>query len=177
MAKASTPALFNTNLGNFIFDAYFNIEHDTNLTITQSPVQTGASISDHAYMEPKTLTFDIGMSDVMTSIVPGQFSDGNSRSVSAYQTLRKLQEQRIPIQVVTRLCAYNNMMITTISAKDDNTTASALKATINMTELLVAAVETVKISARPQISQSTNNGDQKAQQADQSILAKIASLF
>jgi hypothetical protein len=161
-----TTAYFDTQIGDYVFDAYFNIQHDTNLTITESPVQTGANISDHAFMEPKTLTFEIGMSDVMQSIIVGQFSDSQSRSVNAYNTLRTLQEQRIPCQVTTRLGVYENMLIETISAPDDNTTFYGLRATVTMKEILVVAVTTVQISARPQVSQSTNNGDQKAQQAD-----------
>lgn len=42
---------FSTAQGNYMFDAYFNINHESNLAITQHPIQTGASISDHAYME------------------------------------------------------------------------------------------------------------------------------
>jgi len=172
-----TTAYFDTQIGDYVFDAYFSIQHDTNLTITQSPVQTGANISDHAYMEPKELTFEIGMSDVMKSVIVGQFSEGQSRSVNAYNVLRTLQEQRIPIQVITRLGVYQNMLIETISAQDDNTTHSGLRATVTMREILVVAVTTVKISARPQTSTTTNSGDQKAEKADESILKKIEGLW
>lgn len=175
MASVSYTTYIDTNPGGkggrYVFDAFFTIQHDTNLTITESPVQTGANISDHTYMEPKEVTFDIGMSDVMTSVIDGQFSDGNSRSVSAYNTLRQLQEQRISCTVVTRLGTYKNMLVETISTSDDNTRASSLRATVTMKEILVVAVQTVKISARPQTSNTTNNGDQKAQQADSSILS------
>lgn len=168
-----TTAYLDTSIGDYVFDAYFSIQHDTNLTITQSPVQTGANISDHAYMEPKELTFEIGMSDVMKSVVVGQFSEGQSRSVNAYNVLRTLQEQRIPVQVITRLGVYQNMLVETISAQDNNTTHSGLRATVTMREILVVAVETVKISARPQTSNTINNGDQKVQKADESLLSKI----
>lgn len=166
-------AYFNTQIGDYVFDAFFSVQHDTNLTITNHPVQTGASIADHAYMEPKQLTFEIGMSDVMQSIIDGQFSDHQSRSVSAYNTLRKLQEQRIPAQVITRLGVYQNMLISSISAPDDYKTMYGLKATVTMQEILVVQVSTVKISARPQKSNSTNNGDQKAQKADNSFLSSL----
>jgi hypothetical protein len=166
-------AYFNTQIGDYVFDAFFSVQHDTTLTITKHPVQTGASVSDHAYMEPKQLTFEIGMSDVMQSIISGQFTDHQSRSVSAYNTLRKLQEQRIPVQVVTRLGVYQNMLIETISAPDDYKTMYGLKATVTMQEILVVQVATVKISARPHKSNSTNNGDQMAQKADSSFLSSL----
>jgi hypothetical protein len=69
------------------------------------------------------------------------------------------------------------MLIETISAQDDNTTHSGLRATVTMREILVVAVTTVKISARPQTSTTTNSGDQKAEKADESILKKIEGLW
>ncbi|MBX4266535.1 phage baseplate protein [Clostridium estertheticum] len=164
---------FNTSIGDFVFDAYFSIDHETNLTITEQPVQTGASISDHAYMEANQVTFDIGMSDVMKSIVDGQFSDNDSRSISAYNTLRKLQSQRLPIQVVTRLATYENMLIATISTPDDKNTTNGLRVTVTLQQIIVVQVSTIKISARAQVSSSTNNGDQKVQTADSSILSGL----
>ncbi len=169
MAKAQT--YFDTQLGQFVFDAFFNIQHDTSLKITEHPIQTGADVSDHAYMEAKQLTFDIGMSDVMDSVIDGQFSDNNSRSVSAYNVLRKLQEQKLPVNVTTRLGVYNNMLIETISSGDDCKTANGLRATVTMKEIFVVEVTKVKVSARPQKSEETNNGDQKAQKADESLLS------
>lgn len=167
-----TKTYFDTAIGNFSFDAVFSTDHETNLTITEQPVQTGASISDHAYMEANQVIFDIGMSDVMQS-TDGLFADGDSRSVSAYAVLKKLQTQRVPIAVATRLNTYSNMLIATLSTTDDSTTANGLRTTVTMQEIIVVEVGTVQISARPQVSTSTNTGDQKAQTADSSILSKI----
>ncbi|MCB2297800.1 phage baseplate protein [Clostridium tagluense] len=164
---------FNTTIGNFVFDAYFSIDHETNLKITEHPVQTGASISDHAYMEANQVTFDIGMSDVMQSTVSGQFGDNASRSVSAYHTLRRLQAERLPIQVVTRLGTYENMLVATLSTVDDNTTTNGLRVIGTLKEIIVVSVSTIKISARPQVSSSTNNGDQKVQTTDSSLLSRL----
>lgn len=164
---------FDTGKENLIFDAIFSAEHQTSLVITEHPVQTGSNISDHAYMEPITLTFEIGMSDVMKSSIPGQFSDNESRSVSAYLKLRQLQEQRLPITVVTRLGTYKNMMVLTIIAPEDNKTTYGLRANVTLRELPVVNVTTVKISQRPQKSQETNEGEQKVKEANQSFLSKL----
>lgn len=167
-----TSVFFNTPIGNYTFDAVFSTDHETNLTITQEPVQSGASISDHAYMEPNQVIFDIGMSDVMQSF-NGLFADGDSRSVSAYQVLLKLQNQALPIQVATRLNTYTNMLIPTLSTTDDNTTAHGLRVTVTLQEIKVVEVATVQISARPQTSVNTNNGAAKVATADSSILSSL----
>lgn len=176
MEENIVKTYIDTSLGKFIFDAYMNVNHESTLAITSHPVQDGADVSDHSYMESQEVTFEIGMSDVMQNITGfDSFTGDNSRSVSAYKTLRKLQEQSIPIKIVTRLWTYENMLIENISAPDDKTTAYGLKATVSLKEILVANVRTVKISERPQKSEETNEGDQKAQEADESILSKLFS--
>lgn len=173
---------FSTAQGNYMFDAYFNIDHESKLSITEHPIQTGASISDHAYMEPRTLTFEVGMSDVMEDLslyVSGiqSFNNGDSasRSVNAFTVIQKLQSDRIPIDVYTRLGTYKNMLIESIMAPDTKETVFALKATITLKEIFVVNVTTVKVSARAQKTDSTNEGVQKPEQ-NQSILASIAGI-
>lgn len=177
MADEIVTTYFSTTQGNYVFDAYFNINHESNLTITEHPVQTGASISDHAYMEAQQVTFEIGMSDVMQDISVAAIASfsgtSSSRSVNAYKILRQLQADRIPIDAITRLGTYKNMLIETISAPDDNKTLYALRATVVLKELFVVNVATVKISERAQKSQSSNEGDQKPQEANESMLSSL----
>jgi hypothetical protein len=166
-----------TNIGGWFFDAYLKITHTSTLTITDQPVQTGAALTDHAYLQPQELQMEIGMSDVAKSFIPGQFTDSSSRSVTAYQILRQLQALRVPIQIFTRLYEYNNMLIETISAPDDFTTQYAMKCTVTFREILVAQVTTVNISARPTVNQSVNGGSPLPVTPNQSILKQASGLF
>ena len=52
------------------------------------------------------------------------------------------------MDVVTRLNTYKNMLIESIEVSDDVSTLCALKATINMVQVLVVNVGTEKVSAR-----------------------------
>lgn len=173
MRSVKSKTYFDIGKEKLIFDAIFSTNHTSKLNITEHPVQTGANISDHAFKEADVLTFQIGMSDVMESHVAGQFSGNGSRSVDAYLKIRELQARRLPIMVSTKFGTYKNMMVETISADDDSTTTHALKATVVLKEMFVTEVSTVKISERPQKSSSTNEGDQKAIEADQSLLHKL----
>lgn len=154
--------LVKTNIGGMFFDAFLRLDHTSKLNITSHPVQTGANISDHAYLEPKQITIEIGMSDVAKDLITNQFSGGWSKSVTAYQKLRELQASRVPLDVLTRLGIYRNMLIETITAPDDYRTLSGLKATITMKEVLVASVQTVKVSANPHMTDYTNRGEVQA---------------
>lgn len=176
MAKEIFKTYFETAQGNYLFDAYFDIRHESTLTITEHPVQTGSNIADNAFMQPNTLSFEIGMSDVMKDVSNGNyksFSSDTTRSINAYKILRQLQSDKIPINVYTKLYNYKNMLIETLVASDSNQTAYALKANVTLKELLVATVTTVKISARPQKTDETNEGDQKVQKVDESLAYKL----
>jgi hypothetical protein len=162
-----------TNVGGWFFDAFLRMDHTSKLKITEHPVQTGAAITDHAFLEPTTLTMEIGMTDVAKSIIPDQFTGGWSRSVTAYQVLLELQRQRIPVQILTRLRLYKNMLIEVISVPDDYKTLYGLKVTVAFKEILVAQVTTVKISQRPQVTDSTNRGVVEPVESNKSILKDL----
>ena len=158
MATVEDSIYVKTNIGGWFFDAVLRTAHTSRVTITEHPVESGAAMTDHSYVNPTQLVMEIGMTDVARSFVDGQFSDGWSRSTTAYKVLVDMQKQRIPLQVLTRLNLYQNMLIETIEAPDDYITLYGLRATVTMREIFVAVVETVKISARPQVTDSTARG-------------------
>ncbi|WP_436663544.1 phage baseplate protein [Alicyclobacillus acidoterrestris] len=166
-----------TNIGGWFFDAVLQTTHTSTLTITSHPVQAGSSISDYAYLQPRTLSMNIGMTDVAQSFIPGQFSGGSSRSVQAYTILKQLQQLRVPIQVYTRLGLYQNMLIETITVPDDYTTTHGLKVTVDMQELLVATVTTVQISSNPAVTDTSQKGKQQPQSVPPSLLSIISNLI
>ena len=151
-----------TNIERYFFDAFLKVDNTSKLTITSHPVEEGANIADHAYLEPQTITMEIGMSDACVSYVAGQFQQKYTRSVSAYDTLLKLQAERKPLTVHTRLKTYKNMLIENITAPDDYTTLFGLRVTVTLTEIITAKTQTVtienKTSAEPQKTGTTKKG-------------------
>ncbi|WP_201264983.1 phage baseplate protein [Brevibacillus reuszeri] len=154
----SSLVYLKTNIGGWFFDAFLRSTHTSRLKITEHPVQVGAALTDHSYLEPKELTMEIGMSDAATSLIPGQFTGGWSRSVQAFKVLQELQAIRVPIQVHSRLGLYQNMLIEEITAPDDFTTLNGLRCTVTLREIIVAQVRTVKISSKPAVTDRANKG-------------------
>lgn len=146
------------SVGGLYFDAVFRTDHTKELTKTEHPVEYGADITDHAFIEPDKVSIEIGMSDVVS---------GSGSSVNLYEALRELQATREPLPVVTRLHTYENMLITSISAPDDYTTTFGLKATIYLEEILLVHTGTVQVAPRassePHKTNATNNGTQQPQ--------------
>ena len=164
---AKETVFVGTSLGGYRFDAVIQSDHTSELALTEHPVQNGAAVTDHSYLKPKTLTLRVAVSDCATG---GSYGGGGDRSVNAYQLLLRLQREAQPLTVTTRLYTYTNMMVKTVTTSEDYTTVHALDATVTLQEIVVAAVSTVKVSTRPQVTGSTNRGTPQAVEPDQSVL-------
>ena len=142
----------------YVFDAVMQIDHQQELRKTEHPVQTGASISDHAYAMPARLILDVGMSDVMDSFYrPSTWSGSPSKSVSAYQTMLALQFSRILLKVTTKLRTYSNMVIESLNPSETSKTYSGLRMRVEFSEVFLANI-TVADSLRSQTSANTITG-------------------
>lgn len=172
-SSLSTPAI--TAPLTYIFDAVLALDHEQSLTKTQHPVQTGAAVSSHAYLEPASVVMDILMSDVSQGYVsvsqtaspyyqtwPGATSGGvgaaPSRSVSAYKTILKLQAQRVPLTITTRLRTYYNMLISHVAPREDSKTVKGLRMRVTFDQVFIAGTQTVPISALTSVTNMTGLG-------------------
>jgi hypothetical protein len=153
-----------------VFDAVIRTEHQQRIEKTQHPIQTGANISDHAFIQPARVVLEIGMSDAMDSFTPGQWTGNASKSVNTYQTLKALAATRQAVTVTTRLNTYTNMLLTDISAPDTVETRFALRATVVLEELLTGTITSQQVSARPDLTGATSLGAKSALPVPASIL-------
>lgn len=158
-----------TNIGGYFFDGFMQVDHTIELQTTENPVETGASVVDHAYVKPAKVVMKVMMSDVHQSLVPEQFSGASFRSVNAWQVLRKLQADRIPMSIFTRLGLYTNMLITSLTATDTPETFRALSAEVTLKEIPVARIKTVKISSADQTTVNTEMGKIEASQINDEL--------
>lgn len=142
--SSSQTLLTSPSIGRCLFDAVFSINHSQNITITQHPVQSGAAVADHAFLEPDEVVLDVGMTDVATSLDTIAGSAKN-RSVVAYEMLRSLAQAREPLDLTTRLFSYKNMMITSIAVDDDFHTMHALRASISLQQIRIVQVAIISI--------------------------------
>ncbi len=139
MAGTTVNTMLRTSSGTVYFDALLHADHNATVIPTQHPVQTGAAITDHAYMAPKEISLEIGMTDVVS---------GTGASARAYQQFLTIMAERDLVTVVTRLGAYQDMLLTAISVPDDYTTMNSLRCTLTFTEIRVATVATVTVQGQ-----------------------------
>ena len=161
------------NLNGLYFDAWLRLNHNSTLTSTLHPVQTGAAITDHSYINPQRFSFDIGMSDAMSSILPGQFPSSPTRSVKAYNILKALQNTRELLTLTTKYGEYKNILIESLDVPDDYTTNSSAIMSVSLIEIMLVDAKTFKTSNAPQITNITNRGQVSPQGTDRTILNNI----
>ena len=159
------------SIGGLVFDAVLKTDHTSKLTVTSHPIESGANISDHAFIEPAEITVEIGMTDC----------NGVGVSDKMFKSLQALQFSRQRITVVTRYRTYQNMLIVSMSVPDDFMTMNALKAMLMLREIPVVGTQTVTVAERAsrqaQKSGSTNNGTVQPSTANQSVLRQAINML
>jgi len=144
------------------FDVVEVEAHESVLTITKNPVETGVSLADHAYMEPLRLELTVVVSDwnfhgkdQNGQPIDDVWQSSAGRSVNAFEMLTNLQAQAEPFDVQTGLKLYNNMLITRIAVEQDAKTAAALIARVSLEQVIDTSTQTVTYP--PRASGKTNN--------------------
>lgn len=102
------------------------------LTLTRQPVQQGASITDHAYMEPTTFQHTI------LYAAPG-FTGGTSLQ-QIYQQLLNLQSSRQPFNIVTPKRVYTNMLLVSLALTTNKQTENALSIHASYQQVILVPV-------------------------------------
>lgn len=151
------------NLNGLFFDAWLSLNHTTSLTITRHPVESGAAITDHSYVEPFRGSFQIGMTDCIDSFITGQFPANPTRSINAYNILVDLQATRQFLTLDTKYSSYQNILIESISVDDDYQTVNTMRATINLVQVIVVDSQLIKITTNAHAVDTNSRGQVSVQ--------------
>jgi hypothetical protein len=128
------------------------------LTVTSQPVQQGASITDHAYMEPTEFSHTILFA------APG-FTGGQTLG-QIYQALLNLQSSAQPFTIVTPKRVYTSMLMTALSQTTDKHTENCLSITASYKQVILVPVFATVVprtnQKNPGSTGATQNAGQKS---------------
>jgi hypothetical protein len=155
------------SVGGLTFDAVLKTSHASKITTTSHPVESGANITDHAFVDPAEVTIEIGMTDC----------NGVGVSDAMFKSLQALQTSRQPMTIQTRFKQYTNMLVISMSVPDDYMTMNALKAVLMCREIIIVGAATVAVSSQSQKSGSTSSGTKQAQSASRSIDSRANTML
>lgn len=146
------------SIGGIVMDVTVEEHHTDEVEITEHPVEQGASITDHAYLKPATVTIRAGASD------SGGTSTGDRRCVEIYEKLRELMGKREPFDLVTGKRTYKNMLIKSLDQVTNAQTEHVLLVTAELREVILVSVQTVAVPrGRQKWGNKTGGVDQKGQ--------------
>lgn len=122
-------------------------QHDDTLEITDFPVESGASISDHAFKKPERVT------------ITAATSATNENIDALYQKLLKLQAKREPFEIVTGKRKYDNMLVESLSVPTDKTREYSLWFRATCKRIRIVGVKTTSLppSENQGLSNSTES--------------------
>jgi hypothetical protein len=149
-----------------IFDSTISEDHSFEIAIPDDPVETGVSLSDHAYAKPRPLRMEVAVSDapLQERGIPVADEDGTPsvelaklwtnggdtrRSVYAWGYIVDKAAKFAIFDVQTGLESYQNMMFVRGSASVTKDTAGCLRASLEMKQVTFASTVEVQYLHRP----------------------------
>ncbi len=147
-------------------DVSLSEQHQSEVEITEHPVETGTNIIDHARPKPDMLTIEgvisnDPMPEPTAANVAREHKDVKFMSHSAsqaeragkgYKDLIALKDATKLITVVTALVTYENMMLRSLSVPRDPRTGQALRFSATFVQVRVVSSKTVELKAEKQKS-------------------------
>ena len=124
-------------------DGYPIEEHRLDLRLTRHPVESGAILTDNAVKGQERLRLQGWVSDLQAA--PGN-ELGHDRAADTWGAIVELFVNREPLEVVTALKVYHDMVITRAVAPVDKNTGRALKFTIDLAQILFADTEIARVA-------------------------------
>ena len=135
---------FSRSIGPVPIAVFLKEKHSSTLGLPTHPLEDGSKITDHAYIEPKTLEIEC--------------ADANA--ASAWNALVQFQEKRELFQIVTGLAYYKNVLIKELSAERDEKTSHILVCKATLNEIILVETSTTKSG-----DGSSEDADKKANQS------------
>lgn len=146
--------LFNRLIGPVPLDVVVREQHESDLTITKNPIEFGADVTDHAYIEPKR---------VVLEAIAGSELGRRTTPAAAWQLLVRFQETREPFTLVTGLNVYNNMLLEKLTPAREASTSSVLSFIAEISEAIIVDTATSPEQANaPEGGQAKRLNGQKA---------------
>lgn len=164
----------------FTFDAVFEVTHDLELEVTDNPVETGVSITDHAYMKPYKVTMQVGVSNNQMHVTNDAFGLGDQRTKTALRELRKMMQRREPFTVLTGLDIYYNMLALSIQVVENAESANSAIFNVTLREIIIVDTQTVtypprkKGKAANQAKKKTEQGEKQGKEPEAPKKASLA---
>jgi len=163
------------SIGGFDIDAFVTEHFSFSNKITEIPVEEGSVISDHVIPVADEVQIQAFIGKAEFTVLEGDVPEDNAdiepedpqaRIIEAYQELLRLKEERQPVDLVTGLGTYTDMVITGFEIDRDVSTGKDLPFSMSFKKVRIVKSETTTINAS-----SSAGGDQTAKTTNGNLVA------
>lgn len=164
----STASVVVPSLGyTYTFDGVTSISHALSLRVsTDGSTSDESDWVNNAKNEPDVVTLSVIASDTAVPITGW-----------ATQTLRsmaQIKEKRLICQVVTPVRVYNNMLLTSLTALQDDTSTDAWTGTLTFTQIVATKAASTSPAATTTTARAKSNSS-KAKSSAKSATKNVSS--
>lgn len=134
------------------------------LTITKQPVQQGASITDHSYLEPTVFSSTAYFKDNSLSLagIVNSFTSPSTGLAKIYKTLLDLQSSRTTFTIVTPKRTYVSMLMASLSMTTDRNTENCLSVSMSFQQVIIVSVTVTNVPRTLQKNPGATGATQQA---------------
>lgn len=118
-----------------VADLYHEEEHEVTVSKTRQPLESGATLTDHAVRLPRRLKLQGMVSDLVVT-------RGRERAADAWHRILALADARTRFDVFTPIAVYPNMMLVNAKTPRNRSTGGGLMFTLELEEVLIVALGT-----------------------------------
>ena len=169
------------SIGGFQIDAFIRENYKFGNTVTDIPMEDGSHASDHVVENAAEITIDGFIGGVefavwkgsIDSLSAGGNRDPKDRIRAAYLELMRLKSERQPVDLVTGLDTYPNMVITSFEIDRDASNGNDLPFTMTFKQIRVIKSETTAINFKP----NSPSADQIAPAKNKGLVGKIVDFM
>lgn len=150
----------------YFADCTVSISHEFNNTVTEHPVETGVSFSDHVQL--KNNRFNVsgifgqyGINDFQADAL----TRTADRIPQAYAFLRKLRDERVTFTLVSKYETYYDCVVESLSIPANPESSNSLYFDLSIVQIRKATTETVNLISATRVidgkkdsASSTENG-------------------
>ena len=156
-------SIFGTDrqIGPITVNVVMNEETNDTLTITKQPVQQGAPITDHAYLEPTVLSMTIYQQNnsTLSGALQTFAGPGAGGLAQIYQQFLTLQKAMTPFNVLTPKRVYKNMLMSVLRCNTDRKTENILSLSVSFQYVNLVNVGTAMVPCAESIERGRDPRD------------------
>lgn len=182
---ANKFAAGNTEIAGekYFADCTVNISHDFSNSVTEHPVETGVSFSDHVQLKNNRFSVSgifgqYGLNDYQADTL----TRGSERIQQAYKFLRRLRDERLTFTLVSKYETYSDCVVESLNIPVNAEGSNSLYFDMSVVQIRKATTESVNlvvnpksvIDAKKDAASSTANGGKQSSEG-RSILKSVGN--